>query len=72
VSSRKRPRINSCFLQTIHFELHARESQSGYPLHTRSCYLKLTCEWAALSMADFGDGLERFGEEGLGVEVLLL
>ena len=57
----------SCFLQTIHFEPHARESHSGYLLHARSSYLKLTCESAALSVADFGDGLEGFGEEGLGV-----
>ena len=61
----------SCFLQTIHFEPHARESQSGSPLDARSSYLKLTCESESLSMVDSGDGLEGFGEEGFGVKVLL-
>jgi hypothetical protein len=39
----------------------------GYPLSGCTAYRKLTRQSTALREVDFRDGLERFGEEGLGV-----
>lgn len=71
VRARACPGANFSFLQALHFESDARELRLGYPLRARSNYRKLRCESAALRIVDFGDGLQGFGEEGLGVEVLL-